>query len=71
MFASPFQRYLVNLRQELLTTSLYYQTKEEAHRRLVELAGQDFGYDVKLWEKWGLEHHKFLPGYEPRDRDEQ
>lgn len=65
MFATPFQRFLANLGGLLPPTALYYLPKEEAYRRLKELSGQDFGHDYKLWEKWGLEHDEFLPGYKP------
>jgi hypothetical protein len=58
---------LLNLRQELPPTSFYYLPKEEAHRRLVELSGEDYGYDDKQWQRWGLEHHQFYPGYEPQE----
>ncbi len=66
MLASPFHWFLLNLRQELPPTSLYYLPKEEAHQRLVERTGQDFGYDDKRWERWGVDNHQFLPGYEPK-----
>lgn len=29
--------------------SLSYMTKEEAHRQLVLLAGEDYGYDYDAW----------------------
>jgi hypothetical protein len=67
VFASPFHRFFLNLQELLPQTSLYYLSKEEAHRRLVELPGQDYGYDDKAWVRWGLEHHQFLPGWEPSE----
>lgn len=65
MFASPFQRYLLNLRQELPHTSMYYMSQDEAYSKLKELSGQDFGYDDAQWELWGVANGQFLPGYEP------
>ena len=41
-------------------------SKEEAHKKLRELSGQDFGDDDKLWEKWGIENKQYLHGFEPR-----
>jgi len=57
---------LINLRQELPDTSFYFMSKEEAHKKLRELSGQDFGDDDKLWEKWGIENKQYLHGFEPR-----
>jgi hypothetical protein len=65
MFASPFMRHLANLRQQLPAGSLYYMARETAYEKLKELSGEDFGYDDKRWEKWGVENKHFLPGFEP------
>jgi hypothetical protein len=62
MWASPFQRLLYNLRQELPETSWFYLPREEAYKQLCEMTGQDFGYDGDGWEKWGRAHDLFYPG---------
>ena len=62
MWASPFQRYLMNLRQQLHERSVYYMTKLEAYEELKRLSGQDFAYDDQLWERWGRENGQFFPG---------
>lgn len=33
-----------------------YVPKDEAHRRLVLLTGQDFGEDYEKWREWGDAH---------------
>ena len=61
MWASPFEVYLMNLRQLLPPHSIYYWTREEAYQQLKEWSGQDFGYDAEAWEKWGRQHRQFYP----------
>ena len=56
MFASPFDCYLMNLRQMLPASSLYYMPREEGLEKLKELSGQDFGYDDDQWLRWGVEN---------------
>ena len=60
MRASPFDHYLMNLREMLPASSLSYMSREEAHEKLKELSGQDFGYDDDEWLRWAVENEKTL-----------
>ena len=60
MRITPFDLYLRNLEEKISLESLYYMPKEEAYLELKKLTGQDFGFKVKTWKKWGSSHKKQL-----------
>ena len=60
MRASPFFEHLLNLRGELPENSMYFESKENAHRALKESTGNDCGPDPDVWEWWGREHKMML-----------
>lgn len=57
-----FQDLLMNLAEEFEEYMMEYLPKEEAHRQLKQLTGQDFGYDVKQWRQW-IRENKASAGY--------
>ena len=60
MWATPFQICLANLRQDIPPTWSCFMSQEEAYEKLKQIAGQDFGYDDKRWERWGRENRHLL-----------
>jgi hypothetical protein len=58
MRASPFEILLANLRQEM-PDPVHKMSREEAYEELKRYTGQDFGFDVKLWEEWGFWDNMF------------
>lgn len=62
MWGSPFDVLLFNLAGMLSEKSPYYQPRQEVYRQLCEMTGQDFGYDVARWQRWGRENQKCFPG---------
>jgi hypothetical protein len=57
----PYEWLLTNLRQELPDGREGYLSKEVAYRKLKQWTGQDFGYDIRAWEKW-LKKNKMKVG---------
>ncbi len=58
MFMNPprFLRYFGNFAGLVSKGSLYYMSREEAHQKLKELSGKDFGDDLERWRIWGREN---------------
>jgi len=48
----PYERLILNMKQEILKGYMAYLTLEEAYTILKQNTGQDFGYDIAAWEKW-------------------
>jgi hypothetical protein len=48
----------MNLAQTLPEGMMGYYSREKAHQRLVEMTGQDFGYDVEAWKQWFKENRR-------------
>lgn len=48
----PIELLIANLRQDFPEGAIGYIPQEQAHRELVELAGQDFGMDPRKWQAW-------------------
>ena len=60
MWATPFEKLLLNLKGAMPESLPDYLPKAQAYERLKNLSGEDFGYDIHRWESWGCEHGKML-----------
>jgi hypothetical protein len=59
MRLTPEQVYLQNLEGEIpVHIPIPHYSREEAHQELVEMTGQDFGYDVEAWKQWFKENRR-------------
>jgi hypothetical protein len=45
------QRLILNLHEDT-SRRLFFQSKEETCKNLRQMSGEDFGENVKAWEKW-------------------
>jgi hypothetical protein len=57
---SLVQRYLLGLSGTVPEDAMHYLHRERARKKLQEITGQDFGYDVKQWEDWLEQHPEIL-----------
>lgn len=67
-----FEGLLMNLNQEIKEGRREYLSPDEAYRKLKDLTGQDFGYDVDKWRHWIKQNKasaKNPKGSPPRNRD--
>ena len=53
----PVRGFLLNLEGKIAPGKREYLPREEAHRLLKVLTGQDFGYDTKAWRAWLAQHN--------------
>lgn len=57
---TPEERLLYSLVANETTRRNFRLLKpDEAYRKLKELSGEDFGYDVNKWRKWLNEHQPY------------
>ena len=47
----PYEWLLANLKQALPEGREGFLSREAAYKKLKEWTGQDFGFDIKAWEK--------------------
>lgn len=48
----PQELALANLKGLIPEDERGYSTREEAYENLKEMSGEDFGYDLEMWELW-------------------
>jgi len=56
MRLSEFEICLRNLAGRFSPERLGHMEKIDAHKKLIEMTGVDFGDDVEKWRAWGKEH---------------
>jgi hypothetical protein len=57
-----YELLVLNLAEKIpLERRAVYMPKERAHELLVQITGQDHGYDVESWRKWLTENGLLRP----------
>jgi hypothetical protein len=63
MWATPFEKLLLNLKGDMPESLPDYLPKDQAYEGLKKLSGEDYGYDIARWETWGRTNAQTLgPG---------
>jgi len=63
---NPYWLLLANLAEQIDVDTLDYLPKDEALKRLIDTASEDFGCDLKKWKEWLIINRGLSPNSFPK-----